>query len=41
MKLFLIIFSLALLFVVGAAGMMRYFDGKPAIDKKKNKDKGE
>jgi len=28
MKMFLILFSLAVLFVVGTAGMMRYFDGK-------------
>lgn len=37
MKLFLIVFSLALLFVIGSAGMMRYFDGKSV--KKKDKDK--
>lgn len=36
MKLFLIVFSLAILFVVGTAGMMRYFDGKTV--KKKDKD---
>ena len=36
MKIFLIVFSLALLFVVGTAGMMRYFDGKSV--KKKDKD---
>jgi len=36
MKLFLIVFSLAVLFVVGSAGIMRYFDGKSA--KKKDKD---
>lgn len=40
MKLFLIIFSLALLFVIGSAGMMRYFDNKHVpkkdIDKKPN-----
>jgi len=36
MKLFLIVFSLAVLFVVGSAGIMRYFDGKSV--KKKDKD---
>lgn len=36
MKIFLIVFSLAILFVIGTAGMMRYFDGKSTI--KKNKD---
>ena len=36
MKMFLIVFSLAILFVVGTAGMMRYFDGKSA--KKKDQD---
>lgn len=36
MKMFLIVFSLAILFVVGTAGMMRYFDGKSV--KKKDKD---
>lgn len=36
LKLFLIIFSLALLFVIGSAAMMRYFDGKAV--KKKDKD---
>lgn len=36
MEIFLIVFSLAALFVVGTAGMMRYFDGKSA--KKKDKD---
>jgi len=37
MKMFLIVFSLTLLFVVGTAGMMRYFDGKSV--KKKDKDR--
>jgi hypothetical protein len=32
--MFLIVFSLAILFVIGSAGMMRYFDGK-SIKKKK------
>lgn len=36
MKVFLIIFALAILFVVGSAGAMRYFDGKSV--KKKNKE---
>ena len=33
-KLFLIIFSLALLFIIGSASAMRYFDAKSV--KKKN-----
>jgi len=37
LKLFLIIFSLALLFVIGSACAMRYFDGESV--KKKDKDK--
>jgi hypothetical protein len=36
LKTFLIVFSLALLFVIGSASAMRYFDGKST--KKKNKD---
>lgn len=36
MKMLLIVFSLAVLFVVGIAGMMRYFDGK-AITKRNKK----
>jgi hypothetical protein len=36
MKLFLIVFSLALLFVIGSAGMMRYFDGKAVKKSRKN-----
>ena len=35
LKLFLIIFSLALLFVIGSASAMRYFAGKSV--KKKDK----
>ena len=37
MKMFLIVFALALLFVIGSAGMMRYFDGKSAPKKEKGK----
>jgi len=36
MKMFLIVFLLAILFVVGTAGMMRYFDGKSVKKKDKN-----
>jgi len=36
MKVFLIMFSLVLLFVIGSASAMRYFDGKSV--KKKDKD---
>ena len=38
MKLFLIVFSLALLFVIGSASMMRYFDNRSVTrkDDKKN-----
>ena len=44
MKIFLIVFSLALLFVIGSAGMMRYFDNKnmhvkPKLDDKDKSDK--
>jgi len=39
MKLFLIIFSLALLFIIGTASAMRFFDGKSV--KKKDKDNDE
>jgi len=35
MKLFWILLILALLFVIGSAGMMRYFDGKHGVVKKK------
>jgi len=38
MKLFLIIFSLALLFIIGSASAMRYFDGKSEKKKKKDND---
>ncbi|MCW8853646.1 MAG: hypothetical protein OQK76_01385 [Gammaproteobacteria bacterium] len=37
MKMFLIVFALALLFVIGSAGMMRYFDGKSVSKKDKGK----
>ena len=36
MKMFLIVFSLALLFVIGSAGMMRYFDKKNMPEKYKS-----
>lgn len=38
MKLFLVVFSLALLFVIGSAGMMRYFDHKSIIKKDSDKE---
>ncbi len=34
MKTFIIVLVIAVLFVVGSAGMMRYFDTKHAIKKK-------
>jgi len=37
METFIIIFIIAILFVVGSAGMMKYFDKKHAI-KKEDKD---
>ncbi|MDH5426100.1 MAG: hypothetical protein OEY29_14020 [Gammaproteobacteria bacterium] len=37
MKIFLIIFILAILFVVGSATAMRYFDNPPAKKKQENK----
>ena len=37
MKIFLILFALALLFVIGAASMMRYLDNK-SVTKKDKKD---
>ena len=37
MKLFIILFLLALLFVIGSAGMMRYFDNKHIQKKEINK----
>ena len=39
MKLFLIVFSLALIFVVGTAGIMRYFDSKAM--KRKSRDENQ
>jgi hypothetical protein len=36
LKIFLIVFSLALLLVIGSAGMMRYFDGKVVKQSKKD-----
>ena len=38
MKLFIILFLLCLLFVIGSAGMMRYFDNKRISKKELNKD---
>ena len=37
MKMFLIVFGLALLFVIGSAGMMRYFDNRTVTKKDKDK----
>ena len=37
MKVFLILFALALLFVIGSAGAMRYL-GNKSVTKKDNKD---
>jgi hypothetical protein len=37
MKVFLILFALALLFVIGSAGAMRYLDNK-RVTKKDNED---
>lgn len=36
MKMFLIVLTLALLFVIGSASMMRYFDNKSMIKKDKS-----
>lgn len=36
MKLFLIVLTLALLFVIGSASMMRYFDSKSVTRKDKS-----
>ena len=36
LKLFLIIFLLALIFIIGSASAMRYFDGKSVKKKDKN-----
>ena len=38
MKMFLIVFGLALLFVIGSASMMRYFDRKSMVRKSKDKE---
>jgi hypothetical protein len=34
MKIFWLLFILALLFVIGSAGALRYFGNKPTADKK-------
>ncbi len=34
MELFIIIFVIALLFVIGSAGMMRFFDSRMVVRKK-------
>ena len=34
MELFIIIFTIALLFVIGSAGMMRFFDSRMVVRKK-------
>lgn len=39
MKVFIIVLIVALLFVIGSAGMMRYFDGKHKPNKLIEKDK--
>ena len=41
MKIFLILFALALLFVIGSAGMMRYLDNKSVTKKDKKSDEEE
>lgn len=38
MKIFLILFALALLFVIGSAGAMRYLDNKGVAQKDKKGD---
>ena len=38
MQTFIIIFVIAILFVVGSAGMMKYFDKKHAIKKEETED---
>jgi len=38
MKLFWILLIVALLFVIGSAGMMKYFDGKHGVKKKEEED---
>ena len=39
MKTFIIVFIIAILFVVGSAGMMRFFDKKHAVKKEEPHDK--
>ena len=39
MKTFIILFVIAILFVIGSAGMMKYFDKKHAIKKDSTDDK--
>lgn len=41
MKVFIVVLILALLFVIGSAGMMRYFDGKHKPNKLIEKDRDE
>jgi len=41
MKTFIIVFIIAILFVVGSAGMMSYFDKKHAIKKEDTEDKND
>jgi len=38
MKLFWILLIVALLFVIGSAGMMKYFDGKHGVKKKEDEE---
>jgi len=38
METFIIIFIIAILFVVGSAGMMKYFDKKHAVKKAEKED---
>lgn len=40
MKLFLVIFALVILFVIGSASMMRFFDNKQLMNNQKLKDDG-
>lgn len=39
MKLFIILFIIALLFVIGSAGMMRFFDSRMVKPEKKEDEK--
>ena len=39
MKLFIVVLIVVLLFVIGSAGMMRYFDGKHKPNRLIEKDK--